>query len=323
MQNKLGWVVIGRNEGQRLVKCFQSIEATQKVYVDSGSIDQSVCHASTNNFAVVDLDTSLPFSAARARNAGWQCLLNDHPSICYIMFVDGDCEVNESWAKVATEYLDKNRNIGVVFGRLRERAPNLSIYNAMCDTEWDTPVGEALASGGNAVIRVEALVKVGGYRQDMIAGEEPEMCFRMRQEGFKVWRLPDEMAWHDSAMTRFWQWWMRSKRSGYAFAHGFWLHRAGSETLWRKETIRAAVWGVLLPCLGVFAVGIFGSYGLSVFLIYPVQYLRLYLRIRAATSLATTRAFFMTLIRLPEALGVMKFVSDLVLKRRSSLIEHK
>ena len=45
-------------------------------------------------------------------------------------------------------------NLAIVCGRLRERFPEQSIYNRLCDMEWDTPVGETKACGGIAMMRV-------------------------------------------------------------------------------------------------------------------------------------------------------------------------
>ena len=37
-------------------------------------------------------------------------------------------------------------------------------------------------------MRVEAFEAVGGYRAQLIAGEEPELCVRLREIGWKIWR---------------------------------------------------------------------------------------------------------------------------------------
>ena len=62
-------VVIGRNEGERLKRCLASLatDSTCIVYVDSGSSDGSVDHARKSGVDVVELDLSIPFTAARAR----------------------------------------------------------------------------------------------------------------------------------------------------------------------------------------------------------------------------------------------------------------
>ena len=182
----IGAVVIGRNEGDRLKQCLTSLcnDIEHIVYVDSGSTDGSVEMALEMSVRVVELDMTKPFTAARARNAGLAVLLESNPQLDYVQFVDGDCEVQRSWLGLAFEFLSSHPDFAAVCGRRRERYPTATIYNQLCDIEWDTPIGEAKACGGDALFRVSALTSVDGYQDSLIAGEEPEMCFRMRQGGF-------------------------------------------------------------------------------------------------------------------------------------------
>jgi hypothetical protein len=133
-----------------------------------------------------------------------------------VQFIDGDCQLVSGWLDAATGFLEQHSDYAVACGRRRERFPEQSLYNRLCDVEWDTPIGDATACGGDALIRVKAFVEVDGYRDDLIAGEEPEMCFRMRQGRWKIYRLDVEMTWHDAAITQFGQWWRRCKRAGFA-----------------------------------------------------------------------------------------------------------
>src|SRR3990167_5804095 len=222
MSSAIGVVVIGRNEVERLERCLASLvgAAGKIVYVDSGSTDASVPMAQGLGVEVVALDMSRPFTAARARNEGFACLQRLQPDIHFVQFVDGDCEVVDDWLAKAQAFLCEHPAVAVVCGRRRERFPQRSIYNRMCDLEWDTPVGEAKACGGDALMRADAFAAVKGFRADLIAGEEPELCVRLRAIGWKVWRLGEEMTLHDAAMTHFSQWWQRTLRGGHAFAEG-------------------------------------------------------------------------------------------------------
>ena len=220
--SELGVIAIGRNEGERLRRCLESVMGRGLiiVYVDSGSEDGSVELARSLGANVVELDLSRPFTAARARNEGFERLCQINPQIRFVQFVDGDCEVVEGWLKEASGVLAENPEIGVVCGRRRERFPESTVYNRLADLEWDTPLGEASACGGDAMMRVEAVRKVGGYNPTIIAAEDDEVCLRIRREGWKVWRIDREMTLHDMAMTRFGQWWRRSTRTGHAYAEG-------------------------------------------------------------------------------------------------------
>ena len=323
--SKIGVVAIGRNEGERLGRCLQSVKqrAALVVYVDSGSTDDSLLLARSAGSEVVELDTRIPFTAARARNEGFERMRHLVPDLRYVQFVDGDCEVVANWLEKSAVFLDTNRNVAVVCGRRRERDPGRSIYNSLCDIEWDTPVGEAKACGGDALMRTDAFEQAGGYRTDLIAGEEPELCVRLRAAGWRVWRLDTEMTLHDAAMTRFSQWWRRTVRNGYAFAQGAYLHGASPERHYVWESLRAWLWGVLLP-LGCLLSGLaFGTWGWAAWLIYPLQLLRQTLRNPGSLRQRALLALFQLLGRFPEGWGQIKFMRDLLLGRRAHLIEYK
>jgi glycosyltransferase involved in cell wall biosynthesis len=321
---KFGVVVIGRNEGERLKRCLSSLSAvTSLVYVDSGSTDGSAQLALSLGALVIELDMGVPFTAARARNVGFRRLRAIATDLNYIQFVDGDCEVNQGWPAYAIAFLDAHRDVGGVCGRRRELYPERSIYNWLTDRDWDRPVGEARSFGGDVMIRADALEAVGGYRDDLIAGEEPELCVRLRAAGWRIWRLNREMTLHDAAMTNFGQWWRRALRSGYAFAQGAYLHGASSERHFIWETRRAWFWGIWLPLACLLSVALIGLWGLAVWLVYPLQFLRQTMRTRGRLKDRTLLALFQVLSRFPEGLGQIKFTRDRLLGRQARLIEYK
>lgn len=319
-----GVVAIGRNEGERLRKCLQSAaeNAAALVYVDSGSSDGSVSAARTLGCEVVELDMQIPFTAARARNEGFRRIRQLAPTLHYVQFVDGDCEFDAEWLRKATRFLEAHSDIAVVCGRRRERFPEKSIYNMLCDMEWDRPPGETRACGGDAMTRVSAFEAVHGYSATLIAGEEPELCVRLRAAGWRIWRLADEMTLHDAAMTRFSQWWKRSKRAGHAFAEGSWLHGSPPERHYAAEARRALLWGVILP-IGIIAAFLLNSLWLGLILLYPLQIVRIGLRVPVMSRQGWWRAAFLVMGRIPEGLGLLQFHKNRVLGKRGTLIEYK
>lgn len=321
----VGAVVIGRNEGERLRRCLASLagEASQLVYVDSGSSDGSVELALSLGAHVIPLDLAQPFTAARARNTGFRHLTQSATPPRYVQFVDGDCEVEAGWITAAQTYLMSHAEAGVVFGRRRERFPETSIYNRLCDLEWDIAPGECASCGGDAMMRVEALQSVGGYREDLIAGEEPELCVRLRQDGRKIVCLAQPMTIHDAAITRFSQWWRRAVRAGYSFAQGEHIHGGPPEHHKVVETRRAWIWGAGLPVAIIAGVGFFGPPALLLSLIYPAQVARLYLKRKKTMQYPFAASLFHVLGRFPEALGQLKFQRDLLTGRTGKLIEYK
>jgi GT2 family glycosyltransferase len=323
---QFGAVVIGRNEGERLKKCLSSLSLSDNsllVYVDSGSTDGSAQWMRERGVAVVDLDLRMPFTAARARNAGFHQLQVIAPNVRYVQFIDGDCELLPGWVEQATNFLDEHADVCAVAGRLRERHPERSIYNWLCEREWDRPAGDARACGGIAMMRVDAVAAVGGFREDLIAGEEPELCLRLRRKGWRIWRLGIDMALHDAAMTRFSQWWKRTMRTGYASANGAHLHGSAPEHYQLWEARRSLLWGVFLPlaCLG--ASILLWPWGLATWLLYPVQLLRQTARNQGRLGERALLALFQLLARFPEAFGQIKFMRDRIFRLRSALIEYK
>jgi GT2 family glycosyltransferase len=321
---KFGAVAIGRNEGQRLRLCLKSLSAARAlVYVDSGSTDGSVQWARDHGVIVVELDRNLPFTAARGRNAGFRRLRKIAPDLLYVQFADGDCELVKGWVEHATSFLDSHIDVGAVFGRLRERHPERSVYNWLCDREWDRPAGEVRSCAGNVMMRVDAFCAVGGYRDDVIAAEEDELCIRLRAEGWRIWGLDADMALHDASMMHFGQWWRRTLRSGYGFALGAYLHGASAEQHFVWESRRAWIWGIWLP-LACLALGLmFGPWGWAAWLIYPLQISRQTVRNPGPMRDRALLALFQVLARFAEALGQIRFMRDRLVGRQAQLIEHK
>ena len=321
----VGMVVIGRNEGARLLRCLAACarEGGPVVYVDSGSTDGSPPAARGLGVAVVALDMSVPFTAARARNAGFAALMRLHPGTARVQFIDGDCELAAGWLAAAGAFLDEHPEIAAVCGRRLERFPDASVYNRLCDAEWNTPVGAARACGGDVLIRARALAAAGGYRDGLIAGEEPELCVRLRAAGWTIWRLGHDMTWHDAAITRWTQWWRRNVRSGHAFAEGAALHGAPPERHFVAQTRRAVVWGGLLP-VALLAAS-FAWWPLAgLWLVYPLQWLRVALNLRrAGQPIPWTQSAFFLLGRFAEALGALRFWWGRTTEHRRTLIEYK
>ena len=320
--SRIAAVIIGRNEGQRFLDCLAALpqRLDPVIYVDSGSSDGSVAAARAAGAEVVELDMDQPFTAARARNAGLARLGDE---VAFVQLLDGDCALREGWVDTATAHLTANPDLAVVCGRRRERAPGASLYNALADAEWDTPVGPALACGGDAMMRLDALRAVGGYRDDLIAGEEPELCVRLRQAGWRIERLAAEMTWHDAAMTRFGQWWKRSRRAGHAFAEGAALHGAPPERHWVRETRRALAWGAALP-VGIMALALVAPWlAFVAALAYPAQLLRLAVK-GAPDGIGRWRfAAFTLLGKFAEAQGALSYYRSRLRGTKTALMEYK
>jgi len=328
--NDIAAIVIGRNEGSRLKRCLTALAGAVRVliYVDSGSTDDSVRAARKIGAEIVELDMSIPFTAARARNAGFDALQSrpDKAAFNIVQFVDGDCEIIDDWIDIGRGFLAEQETVGIVYGRLIERSPGSSVYNLMCNMEWDLPVGEVSSCGGNAMMRVAAFKDVGGYNASMIAGEEPELCYRIRQKGWRIFSLEENMVIHEADIAHFFQWWKRAVRSGNAYAEGHAMHGEIFSGYRAKTIWSIFIWAFVLPIVIIGFAQWTG--GLSVF--FLCGYGLLWWRIRKSKIgkkftpfEAGIFAMFSVVGKFAQLIGVIRYWTRRVFRRDPELIEYK
>jgi glycosyltransferase involved in cell wall biosynthesis len=335
MNQSIGIIIIGRNEGERLKRCFESIFRTSEniilplkniIYVDSGSTDESVSHAKSIGISVVALDMSIPFSASRGRNTGFNYLIEINPEVNYVQFIDGDCQLIDGWLHAAVKFLDSNKSYAIVCGRLKEQRPNASIYNQLCDIEWKGSTGDIDYCGGIFMIRAKAYKDANGMNPSIIAGEEPEFCIRLRLKEWKIFRIEHDMAWHDAGMTKFSQWWKRAKRTGFSYATGASIH---GRTRFRhnvKEKRSSLFWGLLIPLIILITALSIDLKAFFIILIYPLLILRLYIRLYIQNRDSFNSLLYALnciLAKFPESIGILKFQFNKFFKRENRIIEYK
>ncbi len=322
-------VAIGRNEGERLKSCLESAVEPGRivVYVDSGSADGSVEYAKSMGCFVVRLNENRPFSAARARNEGFACVMDHDPSVPFVQFLDGDCELISGWLEAGVELLSKEREVAVVCGHVRELNPEGSIYNKLCDLEWQQTPGIILTSGGRFMIRSEVFTEVGGFREEVIAAEDDEFCVRVRRMGWKIMLLDAAMARHDADMMHFSEWWMRMFRTGHAYGHVAELHGKTDDRYFVDDCRRIWIWGLILPAsLLVLAPFTKGLSALILFGLYAVQFDRIYIRGRKRRwprRDARLYAFFTVIAKFPMLEGLIAYRRRKSRGARPTIIEYK
>jgi GT2 family glycosyltransferase len=276
----VGVVVIGRNEGEHLVRALASIDAQAGAvaYADSESTDDSVARV-RERFPAVEVvqmrAAERRLSPSRGRNEGYAALRRRAPDLRYVQFLDGDCELHPRWLGTAARHLHEHPDVGVVAGRLRERDRERNAFHRLADMEWDQPPGEVNDMGGIMMVRVDAWERVGGQNPDIPAAEEREFCWRVIDAGYKVLRLPDDMALHDIDMASLGEWWTRSVRTGHAYAQGWWVHR----DRWHlRQLLSYVAYGAALPSAAVGGAPLTLGASLGLLAAYP----RLWKRIEQA-----------------------------------------
>jgi glycosyltransferase involved in cell wall biosynthesis len=217
---QLSVVIIGRNEGERLQHCIRSVQAMNQahfelleiIYVDSDSTDGSLVQAQALGVKVLQVHPQRP-AAAIGRNAGWQAA-----QAPFILFLDGDTILQADFVQVALAAMQEDPQVAIVWGHRRELYPHASIYQRVLDLEWIYPAGISRFCGGDALIRRQVLAEVEGFNPSLIAGEEPEMCQRIRARGYLILHIDHPMTLHDLGIIRWSQYWKRITRGGHALA---------------------------------------------------------------------------------------------------------
>lgn len=307
-KTNIGAVVIGRNEGARLIKGLRSLqgEVSRVVYVDSGSTDASVEHAGRLGAECVLLESDVPFTAARARNAGFERIMRGPDAPAFVQFIDGDCRVEGGYIARAAAAMADDPKLAVVTGWRAEIDPEASVFNAMCDVEWHGPAGDIMACGGDMMVRAAAFEQVGGFDPGVIAAEDDELCIRLRKAGWRLRRLPLPMTHHDANMLRFGQWWNRAVRTG----HGFEQVNALHPEYFVKERRRMWVFGAALPVLGLLGAVFYGPLLVLVLVLYAVSYARTaFGLIRSGLPIlrAGHHAFYLFLSKFPNIIGALTY----------------
>ena len=238
-------VIIGRNEGQRLQRCIASVRQAHWGtlrhdiwYVDSRSTDDSLALAQAQGAQTRVLPDG-PMCAAKARNLGWSTASGE-----FILFLDGDTELHPDFVNHALAALDDSR-LCAAWGHRRESNPQQSLYTRVLDLDWIYPPGISPYFGGDVLVRRSALAQVGGFDATLNAGEEPELCARLRAKGWKILHIDVAMTRHDLAVRTFKAYARRCYRSGIAYAEVTHRMQALGDALWQREARRDFVHGLL------------------------------------------------------------------------------
>lgn len=236
-------VVIGRNEGERLRRCLDSVRAAdwwdlpyELIYVDSRSDDGSAALARRAGAKVLQAEGPAR-NAAAGRNTGWRAARAGK-----VLFLDGDTVLDPDFPRQAAAALE-NGAYACVWGHRRELAPRQSLYTEVLDLDWIYRAGETDYCGGDALFRKAALAQAQGFDATLNAGEEPDLCRRLRADGWRILHIDQPMTLHDLAIRRLGQYWQRAVRAGQAYADVSRRYAGTADPLWRNEARRNLIHG--------------------------------------------------------------------------------
>jgi GT2 family glycosyltransferase len=329
-------VIIGRNEGERLRRCIASVRGIEGVaeieviYADSGSTDGSAALAREAGAQVFEVESARP-TAALGRNAGWRAARGE-----FVLFLDGDTILDPRFVRRALDAIGAEREpangaIAAVWGHRREIDCDGSLYNRVLDLDWVYAPGFVEYCGGDVLMRRPALELVEGFDAALIAGEEPELCRRLRAKGYRILHIDAPMTGHDLAMVRFSQYWRRALRAGHAYAEVSRRFRDTPDPFWaperRRNFVRGGSWA------GSLALAVVGSAALrSVLPLVGWMALLLLMAARTAWLARWKSRSVGTLLlygihshlqQVPILVGQLQYARDVRRGERRKLIEYK
>ena len=320
-------VIIGRNEGARLVKCIESAQNLEYpadkmeiIYVDSLSSDGSADRVKKMGIEKVYVLKEEKTCAAMGRNLGLEHAKGD-----LILFLDGDTQISSDFLSAAVPHFD-NDEIAIVYGRRTEIHPE-SLYIRLCGSDWSQRIpGFTETSAGDVLMRSRVIREIGGYKE-IIAGEDPEMSNRVINGGYKILFLDKDMVRHDLGMHSFRQYWRHSVRSGFAYAVVADITKLRPIPLWvdknRKIRLQGLIY-ILAPLLGATASVLLGTpLPFLIYLILGGLILgRSYVKNRKRGIKGTFNAVYTLhshFLKIPLIIGQLTYLTN----KNKSLIEYK
>lgn len=187
-----------RTIGEVLNALFrQTHKNIEVIVIDDGSADDTARIAS--NFPCKLIKLKKNSGIARARNAGLKEATGD-----FIYFLDSDCIPNEDCLALLLMEIESESDIGIVGGSGVDKYMDKNwVALAYYVSEWyDCSPGlkkeyRNFLRTANLLVKSEVIAKVGGFNEDIFAGEDFDFCVRARNQGYKLVYLPEAIIVHD------------------------------------------------------------------------------------------------------------------------------
>ncbi len=177
---------------ESLFKVDYPLEKLEIIVVDDNSSDTTVETVKTYPVKLIAQPKNLGQSAAR--NAGVFAAQGE-----IIAFIDSDCIAGASWLRELTPYFDDPRNAlvgGYVDSYYREtRLDRYEEANSALNMGGKFVTGSGKESDFyvptcNMLVRKEAYLKVGGLDETMRVGEDVDLCWRLKEDGYRLVYVP-------------------------------------------------------------------------------------------------------------------------------------
>lgn len=193
-------VIPVRNRPMDIERCLESIinchypsEKLEVIVVDDASTD--LTKEAVRQYPVQLIEMNRNVGQSRCRNIGVKAAKGD-----IIAFTDSDCVVNKDWLSKLTEPF-KDPLVGVVGGGVDSYGTS-RILDRYEEARSPLHMGERSGEIGpnrqvpyvptcNVLIRREAFLQVGGFKEEMRVGEDVDLIWRILLKDYKGWYVPE------------------------------------------------------------------------------------------------------------------------------------
>ena len=191
--NSVTIIIPVRNEEKFIRRCINSLaelempqgllEPPDTLVVDNNSSDGTATIAESAGVLVVSQEAGLVGSV---RNRGaWESTSD------VLAFIDGDCVVFPTWLTGGLRAL-KDENVGIVGGQCLPNPQGTWVEKAWASSSISQhPKEVQTLPGASMIMRRKIFEKVGGFSEDLSAGEDDDICHKVSGLGLRILSLPE------------------------------------------------------------------------------------------------------------------------------------
>jgi len=301
-------VVIGINISEKVVNCLKSVKKSnypnlEIIYVDGGSSDDSVKKVrKLGNIKIIELKQENP-APGRQRNEGWKNSKAD-----LVQFLDGDTILDPDWL-INAIYEIKDKKVAVC-GYRRELYPNKNFYNFITDFDWGKSVGEIENIGGDILIKKSVLYECEGFDNNLIAGENSELSFKIKDKGYSIIRIDRNMTNH-AELNNFKRYFWRIFRHGYGHAEVAIKFYKKNNTKLLNNFIKSSIKAIFTPLFILLAIISKNIYFLFFSILLNTKTILLFFSLKKKglnnkySSIYVIHSFFLVY---PLTLGMLRYI---------------
>ena len=206
---KVSIIIPTYNEEKNIEECLDTLMNQDHtnyeiIVVDGGSTDRTVEIIKKYPVKlIIDKNGNIPHS----RNIGWKNSKGN-----FVAYIDGDCEADKCWLKKLVEclYNNKDKKIAGIGGSTRtpEKASDfIKSLGIMLNTWWGG-IGSAQGTNFkdekevesipncNALYHKNILKIIGGFDENFDVGEDFDLNFRIRKNGYRLIYTPKAIVYH-------------------------------------------------------------------------------------------------------------------------------